>query len=66
MKVTGMTKHFSFLALVAALVLTVVVVNLHLRCLYGGGWLLSDESSAPAGTVDYVASGERFKLSKKV
>ena len=55
-----MTEHFSFLALVEALILTVVLVNLHLRRLCRV-WLLSDGSSAPAGTAHYVATGERFK-----
>jgi Glycosyltransferase family 87 len=65
MKATGMTKHLSFLALVAALVLTVVLVNWHFRRLYGAGWLLSDGSSAPAGTVDYLAYWRAFQAVKR-
>ena len=65
MKATGMTKHLPFFALAAALVLTAVVVNWHLRRLYGGGWLLSDGSSAPAGIVDYVAYWRAFQAVKR-
>jgi hypothetical protein len=65
MKATGMTKYFPFLALIVALLLTVVLANWHLRRLYGSGWLLSDGSSAPAGTVDYVAYWKAFQAVKR-